>query len=205
MRQSIKETFGQIKMPEECVQRITYAMQKEGQASETDKRFPMKNHMPKPALLLTAICVILLVVKSVTYAYSYVEKRWFTYNKMAEFTKETDDDGVHHVSVSYDTSETNAPAECIDGRIYFTVNGENRDITDDISETLPYTYSFIDEERVTHYFIIGGTPEHFGYAEFLWSEDEQWIGGYAHGSDNGDVKEEAWFVNGKEALGIPWH
>ncbi|MDD6571608.1 MAG: hypothetical protein PUF12_04365 [Thermoflexaceae bacterium] len=205
MRQSIKEIFGQIKMSEECVQRITYAIQKEGQTSESGKRFPMKKYIAKPVLLFAAVCAILLAVKSATYTYAYVEKRWFSYNNKAEFTNETDDDGMLHAYASYDTSDTDAPAEYIDGRIYFTVNGENRDITDDISETRPYTYSFIDEESVTHYFIIGGTPEHFGYAEFLWSEDEHWIGGYVHGSDNGDGKEDAWFVNGKEALGIPWY
>ena len=42
------------------------------------------------------------------------------------------------------TEEATAPAEYVDGRLYLTVNGENLDITEEISDTNAYTYIYED-------------------------------------------------------------
>lgn len=72
----------------------------------------------------------------------------------------------------YDTSLHTPFTEFVDGRVYFTANGENLDITDQFSEEEPFTYIFTDSHLLTHYIAIGGTPENPGYLEMIqmnWS------------------------------------
>lgn len=61
------------------------------------------------------------------------------------------------------------PLKLENGRLYFTGNGENIDVTDEISSDKAYVYSYQHPERdnETHYFIIGGDVENYdyGYAE----------------------------------------
>ncbi|MBR6485756.1 MAG: hypothetical protein IKT17_03605, partial [Lachnospiraceae bacterium] len=65
--------------------------------------------------------------------------------------------------------------------MFFVVNDEHIDITDQVSETQPFTYCFSDEEGVLHYWIIGKNgpePEHYGYAEYLHPRESEWTAGY---------------------------
>jgi len=43
-----------------------------------------------------------------------------------------------------------------EGRLYFTANGENIDITDKFSKEVPYEYTFIDDNGFLNYIAIGG-------------------------------------------------
>lgn len=56
-----------------------------------------------------------------------------------------------------------------DGRLYFTGDGSETDITDEISEEEPYYIDVIDEMGNTHKFMIGGRAEPgcYGYKEIL--------------------------------------
>lgn len=63
-----------------------------------------------------------------------------------------------------------------------------------------------DEEGITHYLILGGKPETFGYAEFMYDEtkDPGWIGGYFTAGKAGEPIDSDWLQNAKKELGIPW-
>ena len=52
-----------------------------------------------------------------------------------------------------------------EGQLWFTANGENIDITEQVSEDRAFTYKYTDGQGITHYLIVGGAPETFGYAE----------------------------------------
>ena len=59
------------------------------------------------------------------------------------------------------------PAEVRDGRLWFTVDGQETDITDLVDEETPYIYTRIDPiSGAEGYVVVGGTPENFGWAEF---------------------------------------
>lgn len=68
-----------------------------------------------------------------------------------------------------------------DGRLWFTPDrGERIDITDMVSEETPYIYDGSDPEtNLTYYVIMGGTPEFYGYFEWIVTPDPF--------DDNGDV------------------
>ena len=62
------------------------------------------------------------------------------------------------------TEETVSPVELReDGRLYLTINGENRDITDECSYETPYVYECEGEDGLRHIFIIGGGLEETGW------------------------------------------
>ena len=55
-------------------------------------------------------------------------------------------------------------------------------------------------------FIIGGTPESFGWAEFLWNEDGIPEGGSANNylRPGSDTEWADWYSSGMEQLDLPW-
>lgn len=69
-------------------------------------------------------------------------------------------------SVTYEHGASSMTAE--DGRLFFVLDGERTDITDLIDEDTPYIYDGSDPETgLTYYLIMGGTPEHYGWLEWV--------------------------------------
>ena len=153
------------------------------------------------ALLCTAAAFILILALSIG-AYASAPAI-FGWARNAEILRDGD-----NRSLLLHTESLTDPVEQRDGRLWFIVNGERIDITDLVSETQPYLYQYEDAEGVTHYWIVGrnrpeqGSP--IGYAEYLYSEEEGWLGGYLARTNQGpDMEEPLWFSAGKEQFSIP--
>lgn len=59
-----------------------------------------------------------------------------------------------------------------DGRVFSLLNGGHVDITDRISQDTPYVIDCGDPETgLTHYVVMGGTPEHYGWFEWIVTPD----------------------------------
>lgn len=56
--------------------------------------------------------------------------------------------------------------EIIDGLAYFTLN--DTDITEYCSETTYFRHDLVDEQGVSHVFLIGGDLDSIGWAEILF-------------------------------------
>lgn len=64
--------------------------------------------------------------------------------------------------------DVESPVSCVDGRLWFTYNGESVEITDLVDEETPYIYSVENPQMgIVENLIVGGTPERFGWAE-VW-------------------------------------
>ena len=114
------------------------------------------------------------------------------------------DDGAE---VRIHTEKLTEPVEIRDGRMYFIVNGENMDITDQVSQTKAFTYQFEDAQGVTHIWVLGlngDELENYGYAEYL--KADTWQGGYsARVNINADGTTEAqWLEIWKAENNCPW-
>ena len=114
------------------------------------------------------------------------------------------DDGAE---VRIFTDNLTEPVEIRDGRMFFIVNGENIDITDQVSQTKAFTYQYVDEQGVTHMWVVGLNSEeleNYGYAEYL--KTDTWQGGYsARVNINPDGTTEAqWLEIWKAENNCPW-
>lgn len=205
MEKRLQEVYDQVRMSEACSCRIEQAMRAkgaEGQKYVTGYRW-------KPGLVAALAAVMLLALADTTvYAYtgSGLLSRVMSWAGNAIFTQGTDAEGNAVGTASLDTLNMTAPAVYRDGHLWFTANGENIDITDEVSETRAYVYDYTDGEGIRHYLIVGGAPETFGYAEFLYdaTKDPGWIGGYFTSGKVGETINPDWLEKAKEELGIPW-
>lgn len=202
MEKELKEVFNQVKMPVECALNI------EGMIKEKQETKPQRikiRKMPSAVAAAAAVIMALLLTDGVVYAYtgSGIISRIIAFNG-AVFTKTVDEDGSIISEGQLNPEEATAPAKYEDGRLYFTANGENLDITEEVSDTRAYTYTYQDAASVTHYMIVGGRPESFGYAEFLQGADGEWIGGSFVGGEVGGTINPDWLQNAKQELNIPW-
>ena len=111
------------------------------------------------------------------------------------------------VEIVVNTDELTEPVEIRNGRMYFIVNGENLDITDQVSQTKAFTYQYVDNQGITHDWVVGLNSENienYGYAEYL--KTDTWQGGYsARVNINPDGTTDAqWLEIWKAENDCPW-
>ena len=75
--------------------------------------------------------------------------------------------GEHQTSLEWDKEARAQVLSVEDGRVWFVADGQRLDITDRIDEETPYLYAWQDGQGNRSGLIVGGTPEHCGWAE-IW-------------------------------------
>ena len=114
------------------------------------------------------------------------------------------DDGAE---VRIHTEKLTEPVEIRDGRMYFVVNGENMDITDQVSQTKAFTYTYEDTAGIIHDWVVGLNGEgleSYGYAEYL--KTGTWQGGYSArvNIDADGTTQAQWLEIWKAENDCPW-
>lgn len=205
MENRVKEVYGQIRMPEQCSRRIEEAMR--NKQAGTLKTPTGYRRISGPAVALATV-LLLVLANGTAYAYTGegIISRIMSFANNAIFTESVDERGNMVSSAVLDTENVTAPAVYKDGRLWFTANGENIDITEQISDSQAYIYDYRDSQGIKHYLILGGDPETFSYAEFLYDESKNpaWVGGYFTSGKVGETINPVWLENAKAELGIPW-
>ena len=125
-------------------------------------------HCSKKRLLTLALAAaLLLALGAAAYSTGIVFSGW---GGNMEIRSEQTEGGIEN-TVYVHTENMTQPVSFEDGRMIFVVNGERIDITEQVSETVPFIYQYTDEEAgVILYWIIGKNgpePEHYGFAEYL--------------------------------------
>ena len=105
----------------------------------------------------------------------------------------------------------------VDGRLFFTANGENMDITDSFSQEIPFTYIFTDKSGYTHYMAVGGAfdseiPPYGGVCYQEWIRDPsqegdgRYVGWLTGGGTIPNDPEEVWvwLETAKTMFDVPW-
>lgn len=205
MKQKIVDAFENVTMGSDCEQRIRKAM------SENHSR--RKNTVLKHLAAVAAVFALILclspearaAVENMVVKYIFPESGITIY-------EETDDQGNVTGIMAVDTGA--APfAEVRGDRLYFLGNGEELDITDQISEEEPFLYSYMDDYGLTHYMAVGcsGSIENFGIYEFIREnkEGQQDWEGWVNGTGRNFLDPETdvrypWVDIVWEQLDIPW-
>ena len=157
-------------------------------------------HCSKKRLLTLALAAaLLLALGAAAYSTGIVFSGW---GGNMEIRSEQTEGGIEN-TVYVHTENMTQPVSFEDGRMIFVVNGEHIDITEQVSETVPFIYQYTDEEAgVIHYWIIGKNgpePEHYGFAEYLQPTHGEWTGGYVARTDN---NEAPWLYAAWKELGF---
>ena len=157
-------------------------------------------HRSRKRLLTLALAAALLLALGVA---AYSTGRVFSgWGGNMEIHSEQTEGGIEN-TVYVHTETMTQPVSFEDGRMIFVVNGERIDISERVSETVPFIYQYTDEEAgVIHYWIIGKNGpelEHYGFAEYLQPTDGEWTGGYVARTDN---NEAPWLYAAWEELGF---
>ena len=156
-------------------------------------------HTSRKRILTLALAAALMLSLGIA-AYS-AGPSIFGWGGNMEIRAEETEGGVQ-TNVYVHTDDLTEPVSFENGRMYFIVNGEHIDITDQVSETRPYLYQFTDAEGVLHDWIIGKNGselENYGYAEYLSPSESDWTAGYV-ARTNGNTAP--WLDRAKEELGF---
>lgn len=177
MNQQVKDMYEDIHMPRETEQRIRAAM------AENQSKRPVsvwKRAAAMAAMLVLVLCLSPTVRAAVEV---WVVKYIFPDSGMTFYEQKNENGEITGV-MGVDT-ESEGFARFREGKLWFTGNGENLDITDEIQEDAPFYYTYVDDYDLTHYMAVGysGTLENFGIYEFIrevtdgQSAAEGWVGG----------------------------
>lgn len=91
-----------------------------------------------------------------------------------------------------------------DGRILFTGDGKETDITEECSETDYFSYSFADNSGNVHHIFVGGEVEKAGWVELIFSPEGKYLTNIMHvPSDGGPESLSAWHYRAMASMGVP--
>lgn len=199
MKQDIVNVFENVTMSAECEQKIRRAMaeKRPGRSAVALKRL---------GTLAAALALILCLSPEVRAAVDTIVEKYFFPDSGVTIHKNTAADGSVYREIWLDTESENAVfAEVREGRLYFTGNGEDIDITDQIAPNVPYFYSYRDEYGMEHHMAVGYSDaiENFGVYQFF-RDGDGWTNGYGINQLDREGNRYPWIDAVWEELDIPW-
>lgn len=201
MKDKVKDMFAEITMPDSCAEKI----RREAAKKEALRRKPVL----RPVLAtVMALALVLCLSPQVRAAVDEWVTTTFRNLDLTIYEKPLEDGQGGTGRVIYVHTEQPTFAHMEDGRLYFTGNGENLDITDEIREDKPYFYQYVDEETgMTICLVVGmaGNVENFGVYEFIKDTDGEWIIGTGRNDLDPETNQTyPWVGLVWEELEIPW-
>lgn len=166
MNNRIASVFDQIEIRPERSEEIRSTLL----ASYASKSTSRKIHtVRKRTLFLAAILTVFLLLSGFASIKYVITPAGFVVGQIDENGNATEGDYVH------EAGRETPPAHVEDGRIIFTLDGSNQDITDFCSETDYYKYETTDKDGFKYVIVVGGTPKNMGWGEFIWDPvGESW-------------------------------
>lgn len=199
MKEQVKMMYRDIHMPVETEEKIRQAI-----LQPTVRRNPAWKRAMAAVIMLA---LILTLSPTVCAAVNGWMVKYFWPDSDLTIYEMTDENG-EAVGIAAVHTDVPAFARMVNGRLFFVGNGEKLDITDQITEKIPYYYTHVDDYGLTHYMAVGfsGSIENFGIYEFIRDENSgEWITG--SGRNYLDPKTETrypWVELVWDHYNIPW-
>lgn len=172
----------------------------------------MNTHNNRKTILTLALAACLVMGLAVT-AYAYggeIVSQFFGWGNNLEVNTFVDEnENVVSEAILY-TEHLTEPIKIRNGKMFFIVNDENIDITEQISTEKAFQYEYKDADSITHFWLVGlleeGVLEHYGYAEYLKNDNGDWLGGYTAriNTESDGHTAVKWLELAKENNVIPW-
>ena len=197
MKDQVKLMFTEIQMPDETARRIRMSM------AQQQPKGASRRSWRRTVVLASILLLCLGLTTPVRAAVEELSKRFVFHN--GRTLVKVSENGM--VGIAFSGTNIQDCLEARDGRLYLVANGENRDITDEMSLETPYIYTYVDTQNVEHTLILGGTPDNFGYHEFYREDGGQgpWIGGEgSHYLDSETEQVYPWLAEAWAMLKLPW-
>jgi hypothetical protein len=152
--------------------------------------------------VLATVSATMVAFASEGKIFNYLYKFFNGSSITTEYNKVT---GEGKSSIDMNATEK-PPVELADGKLYFIANGSRTDITSLISNSTPYISECVDEQNITHKFIIGGNPteESYGYEENLFDRNGKFLGASGYFGKNVELDDDAkpeWLQKGRSEIG----
>ena len=117
--------------------------------------------------------------------------------------------GTVTMSDGYDEAGNPTVIALEEGRLWFVAGGQRLDVTEEMDDETPYVHTLMDEEGNFHYWIVGGTPEDYGWFEGVKLPDGSGGGGgILHSrkdlTQQEELAEPKWYQLGKEQVETLW-
>lgn len=176
----MKDTFNKVLMDETRQEEIREGLMK--------KRKAKKTWLAPVAAVAAAIAIIMIVpntreivVKAAETLYSTFTSNFNNLNVSIEETSFTGRDGAEfrRVSATYTFDNVEPWAQVKDGRLYFVLDGKWKDITDKCSASKVFCYEQEDENGYKITLFVGGTPDDYGWGQFVRKPNGEFIQGMA--------------------------
>ena len=171
-----------------------------------------KAHLrPTRRMILVCACVILTLGLAVT-AYAYADqtrKQILGWMRNMELITGVDENGAAFSEVVVHTEDMAEPVLLRDSKLVFIVNGEQLDITNQVSQIKSFRYEYLDEEGNTHLWLVGLNSDvlsDYGYAEYIKDTNGLWAVGYSarvNIEPDGHTSAQ-WLETAKNDLNVPW-
>ena len=189
MKKHFKRTFDCLELSAESRKQICAAldayMENPEEMPPRLKKRPGRIHLP-------LIAAILVIAASLT-GFAFGEKVFplLGGGKIMQYINENGEDVV-----SVDTGFAVDPVSIWNDRIYFTLDGSYTDITEFCSDTACYSYESSEPDGSLHIVLVGGTPEHVGWAEFTILPSGELFSNATCDS----AEEPEWLINERNAI-----
>lgn len=182
MKYDFKRTFDAVTLSPECQERICTRL------SAHTKRPRKKIRILR---LLTAAALLVSAIALMGFAFGERITKLLGGGRIVEGIDENGED-----SVSVDTGFAVDPVTIWNDHIYFTLDGSYQDITEECSDTDSYRYESCDEDGTRHIILIGGAPDHVGWAEYTLLPDGRI---FSNATYDGGTKP-LWLVNADTSI-----
>ncbi|MEG6613598.1 hypothetical protein V6C42_12145 [Pseudoclostridium thermosuccinogenes] len=183
MHNNYKRTFDTVKMSktrqEQIRSELSSYLSKEHREHNlaNQKRYSFK----KPQIL--AIAAITVLALSLV-GFKLFEKEVIQLFGGGQIEQGVTSEGEGYVKISGPSIDMADAVRIENDQIYFILDGSNKNITYQCSESTYYEYERTDDNGYRHIVIIGGTADSIGIAEFVWDKSGRQIGSTAtYGSD----------------------
>ena len=189
MKSHFKRTFDCLELSDERREQICAALSAHMEDPATEPPRPRK----RPGRFRLPLAAAIVALAAVLSGFAFGEKIFplLGGGKIMQYINEKGEDVV-----SVDTGFTVDPAVIQNGRIYFTLDGSYTDITEYCSDTSCYSYESTEEDGSRHIILIGGSPEHIGWAEYTFLSDGTF---YSNATYDG-IEPPEWLTNAKTVI-----